>query len=53
MREDMCVDDLEVMVSLIIENVRPSEKNVIVGVIYRPPNQNVNAFAGPNDIVKW
>ena len=30
----------EVMDSLFIEISRPHERNVIVGIIYRPPNQN-------------
>ena len=32
------------MESLFIEIICPHERNVIVGLIYRPPNQNVNDF---------
>ena len=32
------------MESLFIEIIRSHERNVIVGIIYRPPNQNVNDF---------
>ena len=34
----------EVMESLFIEIIRSHERNVIVDIIYRPPNQNVNDF---------
>ena len=34
----------EVMESMFIEIIRSHERNVIVGIIYRPPNQNVNDF---------
>ena len=30
--------------SLFIEIVKPQEKNIVTGVIYRPPNQNVDEF---------
>ena len=41
MRTDICFDDEEVMESLFVIT-RPQEKNVVVGTIYRPQNQNVN-----------
>ena len=34
----------EVMESLFIEIIRSHERNVIVGIIYRPLNQNVSDF---------
>ena len=37
-------DKDEVMESMFIEIVLPHERNVNVGLIYRPPNQNVNDF---------
>ena len=43
-RRDIYADEDEVMEALFIEIIRPHEKNVIVGIIYRPPNQNVNDF---------
>ena len=43
-RTDIHAYEDEVMESLFIEIVRPHERNVIVGIIYRPPNQNVNDF---------
>ena len=38
---DIYVDEDDVMESLFIEIIRPHERNVIVGLIYCPPNQNV------------
>ena len=43
-RTDIYADEAEVMEALFIEIIRPHEKNIIVGIIYRPPNQNVNDF---------
>ena len=43
-RTDIHAYEDEVMESLLIEIVRPHERNDIVGIIYRPPNQNVNDF---------
>ena len=34
----------EVMESMFIEIIRSHERNVIVGIIYRPSNQNVHDF---------
>ena len=39
-RTDIYAYEDEVMESLFIEISRPHERNVIVGIIYRPPNQN-------------
>ena len=43
-RTDIYAYEDEVMESLFTEVIRPHERNVIVGIIYRPPNQNVNDF---------
>ena len=40
-RTDIYVYEDDVMESLFIEIIRSYERNVIVGIIYRPPNQNV------------
>lgn len=43
-REDIRVPNEEVMEPLFIEILRPQGKNIIVGIIYRPPNQSVDIF---------
>ena len=43
-RKDIYAYEDEVMESLFIEIIRSHERNVIVGIIYRPLNQNVNDF---------
>ena len=43
-RADIYADEDDVMESLFIGIIRLHERNVIVGIIYRPPNQNVNEF---------
>ena len=43
-RTDIYAYEDEVIESLFIEIIRSNERNVIVGIIYRPPNQNVNDF---------
>ena len=43
-RTDIHAYEDEMMESLFTEVIRPHERNVIVGIIYRPPNQNVNDF---------
>ena len=48
-RADLSFDDIDVAESLFIEIVRPLGKNIVVGVIYRPPNQNVNEFLTKNN----
>ena len=52
-RTDIYADEDEVMESLFIEIIRPHERSVIVGLIYRPPSQNVNDFVTRmNDILE-
>lgn len=43
-RTDIYAYEDEVMESLFREIIQSHERNVIVGIIYRPPNQNVNDF---------
>ena len=43
-REDIRVPNEELMEPLFIEILRPQGKNIIVGIIYRPPNQSVDNF---------
>lgn len=50
-RTDIYAHEDEVMEALFIEIIRPHEKNIIVDIIYHPPNQNVNDFVtGMNEI---
>ena len=52
-RTDVYAYEDEVMESLFIEVIRSHERNVIVGIIYRPPNQNVNDFViRMNDVLE-
>lgn len=51
-RVDVNID--EVAESLFVEINRSQGKNVIVGVIYRPPNQNINEFINKyNELVTY
>ena len=43
-RADLNLNNNETAESLFIEIVNPRGKNIIVGVIYRPPNTDVNLF---------
>lgn len=43
-RGDLIIDEVETAESLFIEIVTSQGKNIIVGVIYRPPNSNVSTF---------
>ena len=48
----MSFDDIDVAKSLFIEISRPHGKNIIGGVIYRPPNQRVGDFVSKhNDLL--
>ena len=50
LRTDLCFDNLQAAAeSLFIEITRPKGKNIIVGVIYRPPNQPLNEFLAKNN----
>lgn len=43
-RDDLCFDDDELAESLFIEINKSIGENIIVGAIYRPPNQSVENF---------
>ena len=43
LRPDLNIDDENIAESLFVEIIRP-KGNTIIGVIYRPPGQNVNLF---------
>ncbi len=43
-RTNLIFDDDDVVESLFIEVYIPHGKNIIIGIIYRPPNQNANSF---------
>lgn len=43
-RSDIHFLDSNTAESLFVEIIKPHGKNIIVGVIYRPPNQNLNSF---------
>ena len=52
-RTDIYADEDEVFESLFIEIIHPHERNVIVGLIYCPLNQNVNDFVTRmNDVLE-
>ena len=44
MRDDLSLDGLEHVESLFVEICRNKGKGIIVGIIYRPPSQNVDNF---------
>ena len=48
-RNDLKLLDRQCTESLFIEICRPKEKSVIVGIIYRPPNQNPRDFISDLD----
>ena len=51
-RDDLCFVNQEIAESLFIEINRAHGKNIIVGVIYRPPNQDLNSFlSGYNELI--
>ena len=48
-REDMSINNVDNVESLFIEVIRPREKNIIVGIIYRPHNQRIDDFVTINN----
>ena len=51
-RADLSFDDIDVAESLFVEISRSHGKNIIDGVIYRPPNQRVGDFVSKhNDLL--
>ena len=51
-RPDLAFYDNEYAESLFVEINRLNEKNVIVGVVYRPPDSKLNEFLCDSDILK-
>ena len=49
LREDLSISNVDIVESLFIEVTRPREKNVVVGIVYRPPNQRVDDFVSSNN----
>ena len=50
-RPDLVFSCTECAESLFVEINRPKEKNIIVGVVYRPPNQNLQDFMNSLDLL--
>ena len=48
-REDLSISNVDIVESLFIEVIRPREKNLIVGIMYRPPNQGIDDFVTTNN----
>ena len=44
LREDLSLHNVDTVESLFIELIRPREKNIIVGIVYRPPNHRLDDF---------
>lgn len=49
LRSDLCYDDIECAESLFIEVLKPKGKNIVIGVVYRPPASDLNAFVQNTD----
>ena len=49
LRSDLSFDDIDIAESLFVEILRPHGKNIVVGTVYRPPNQRVNDFLSKNN----
>ena len=45
----MSISNVDIVESLFIEVTRPREKNIVVGIVYRPPNQRVDDFVSSNN----
>ena len=45
----MSLQNVNIVESLFIEAIRPREKNIIVGIVYRPPNQRLDDFLSTNN----
>ena len=50
-RKDLHFSDSNSTESLFIEVIKPQGKNIIVGVVYRPPDQNFNTFVDDFSII--
>ena len=51
LRDELCFTDRQICESLCVEIVNPRGKNYIIGVIYRPPSQNMAKFIDNLSIV--
>ena len=45
----MSISNVDIVESLFIEVTRPREKNIVVGIVYRSPNQRVDDFVSSNN----
>ena len=45
----MSISNVDIVESLFIEVIRPREKNLIVGIMYRLPNQRIDDFVTTNN----
>ena len=43
-RPDLCFENKKCAESLFVEVIRPKEKNIVLGVVYRPPKINLRDF---------
>ena len=48
-RPDLCFQNKKCAESLFVEVIRPKEKNIVLGVVYRPPKVNLRDFIGNLD----
>ena len=44
LRRDLNINDENIMESTFVEIITPNKKNIVIGVIYRPPNSKFNSF---------
>ena len=44
LRRDLNINDENIMESTFVEIIIPNKKNIVIGVIYRPPNSKFNLF---------
>ena len=44
LRRDLIVNDENIMESTFVEIIPSNKKNIVIGVIYRPPNSKFNLF---------
>ena len=45
----MSLQNVDIVESLFIAVIRPREKNIIVGIVYRPPKQRLDDFLSTNN----
>ena len=44
LRRDLNINNENIMESTFVEIIAPNKKNIVIGVIYRPPNSKFNLF---------